>query len=480
VPSPSLAVGWPLLKATLSWAVAALGFLIGLFLASVLISRSPSTGMYSAGLGLRALAFVGLWLVAIGLLAGSIAALRNPRRAAIIFLSLLPVTALCLAYPDMAVEPVSADAVHVFDLPLLLEVAGLTVLFFVPILVPLFFFDNRKRAGISFVVGLLVAALAFARFRWTELLLRDLIIVSAPLLLFGLFWLGANSFGWPGLLRSWPQSTFRRFSSGVVVIVVLACASAAMAVVTAAYGSSLFSGDCRAKHPFTNATYESHAVFTARAVYVGLSLSSRRQIRQNPQVIDPRVGDWAIGTVQERFWGMPAGWPHLVLMTNFVFWKGETYFIDGDRVRNIAGILPVVEGGIGCSRSRRVEDAIIDMRLLHQAPPHRAAIVGYVRQPGPFSSMMTPPVTPKFLAGAQIEVSGPAGTTTVTTDASGIYELDGLLEGDYTIQLHVPAGETVDRISSDRSVRKLSLKSDDLIESSFYLEWDKGHGDSEH
>jgi hypothetical protein len=46
--------------------------------------------------------------------------------------------------------------------------------------------------------------------------------------------------------------------------------------------------------------------------------------------------------------------------------------------------------------------------------------------------------------------------------------------------LHVPAGETVDRISSDRSVRKLSLKSDDLIESSFYLEWDKGHGDSEH
>ena len=177
---------------------------------------------------------------------------------------------------------------------------------------------------------------------------------------------------------------------------------------------------------------------------------------------------------------MPAGWPHLVLMTNFVFWKGETYFIDGDRVRNVAGILPVVEGGIGCSRSRRVEDAIIDTRLLHQAPPHRAAIVGYVRQPGPFSSMMTPPVTPKFLAGAQIEVSGPAGTTTVTTDASGIYELDGLPQGDYTIQLHVPAGETVDRTSSDRSVRKLSLKSDDLIESSFYLEWDKDHRAPEH
>jgi hypothetical protein len=437
VPRPALAVGWRLLKATLSWGVAALGFLIGLFLASLLISRSPSTGMYSTGLGLRVMAFLGLWLVAVGLLVGSIAALRNPRRAAIIFLSLLPLAALCLVYPDMAVEPVSADAAHVFDLPLLLEVAGLTVLFFVPILVPLLFLDNRKRAGISFVVGLLVAALAFARFRWTELLLRDLIIVSAPLLLFGLFWLGANSFGWPALLRSWPQSTFRHFSSGVVVIVVLACASAAMAVVTAAYASSLFSGDCRAKHPFTNATYESHAVFTARAVYVGLSLSSRRQIRQYPQVTDPRVGDWAIGTVQERFWGMPAGWPRLVLMTNFVFWKGETYFIDGDRVRNIAGILPVVEGGIGCSRSRRVEDAIIGF-------------------------------------------TGGVITATVMTDASGIYELDGLPQGDYTIQLHVPAGETVGRISSDRSVRKFSLKSDDLIESSFFLEWDKGDGASEH
>jgi hypothetical protein len=478
VPSASLAGSMRILRTTLSWAVAALGFLIGLFLASVLIARSPSTGMYSASWGLRALAYVGLWLAALGLLAGSVTALRNSRRAAIIFLSSPPLAAICLVYSDIAPGPQSAVG-HVFESALFLEVAGLTVLFFVPILVPLLFFDDRKRAGISFVVAALIAALAFAQFRWTELLLRDLLIVSAPFLLFGLFWWGAHRLGWPVLLGSRPQSPFRRFAGGVVAIIVIACVSAAMAVVVAAYSSSLFSANCGSKHPFTNAGFESHAVFTARAVYVGLSFSSWQQIRQHPQGIDPRVGDWAIGIVQERFWGVPAGWPHLVLMTNFVFWKGETYFIDGDRVRNIAGILPVVEGGIGCSRSRRIEDAIIDMRLLHREPPHRAAIVGYVRQPGPYSSMMTPPVTPKFLAGAQIDVTGPAGKATVTTDASGIYELEGLPAGDYTIQLHLPAGQTVGPIRSDHSVRNVALKADDLVESSFYLQWDKDHGGSQ-
>ncbi len=466
-----MAATWRILKLMLGWAVAVVGFLIGLFLASLLISRSPSGGVHSESLILRALTFSGLWLVAIGLLAGSFVALRDSRRAAIIFLSLLPVTAFSLVYPDMAAQPQSAGAGHVFNFALLLEVAGLTVLFFVPILAPLFFLYNRNRAGTSLVLGALVTALAFARFRWTELLLRDLVMVSVPLLLFGLFWLGANRLGWPVLLRPRSQNRLGRFANVVIVIVALVCVCIMMAVVAAAYSSSLFSGDCRATEPFTTSKSENHSVFTARAVYTGFSFNSRLQIQRNPQPIDPRVGDWAIGVVQERFWGIPTRWPHLVLMTNFVFWKGEIYFIDGYRLRNILGILPVVEGQIGCSRTRPIQDAIVDMRLLHQTPPRRAAIVGYVRQPGPYNSMMTPPVTPRFLDGAQIDVTGPGGSTTVHTDASGIYQVEGLPAGDYTIQLHVPKGQTVGRVSFDRSVRTIHLKSDELVESSFDLLW---------
>src|SRR5580704_1362023 len=45
---------------------------------------------------------------------------------------------------------------------------------------------------------------------------------------------------------------------------------------------------------------------------------------------------------------------------------------------------------------------------------------------------------PAFVAGAQIEVSGPGGIRNVTTDLSGLYDLDGLAPGDYTLHLLVP------------------------------------------
>lgn len=140
-------------------------------------------------------------------------------------------------------------------------------------------------------------------------------------------------------------------------------------------------------------------------------------MRSAPKALrDSPVGDWAIGVVQERFWGVPSRWPHVVLMTNFVFWKGGTYFIDGGLERNLrSSILPVVTGGIGCSRSKPIQEAVVDLHLLRETPPRQAAIVGYVRQPGPYAGMMNPFEMPKFLSGVQIEVTGPDGTTSVTS-----------------------------------------------------------------
>ncbi len=190
---------------------------------------------------------------------------------------------------------------------------------------------------------------------------------------------------------------------------------------------------------------------------------------------DSPVGDWAIGVVQERFWGVPTRWPHLVVMTNFVFWKGGTYFVDGRRERNLLdNILPLVAGGIGCSRSRPIQEAVVDLRLLRQAPPRQAAIVGYVRQPGPWAGMMNPFEVVKFLGGAQIEVTGVDGTRSVATDPSGVYVLDGLGAGDYTVRLRVPEGQRaggfhMDGSFADESVRMVHLKADEVGECDFAL-----------
>jgi hypothetical protein len=59
-----------------------------------------------------------------------------------------------------------------------------------------------------------------------------------------------------------------------------------------------------------------------------------------------------------------------VLLRNCVYWKGETYFIDGWRDAGLlTWAIPVVEGRINCSRSNPVQNAIVDMRLLHESAP---------------------------------------------------------------------------------------------------------------
>jgi hypothetical protein len=151
-----------------------------------------------------------------------------------------------------------------------------------------------------------------------------------------------------------------------------------------------------------------------------------------------RVGDWAIGVVQERFWGVPSHWPHLVLMTNFIYWKGETYFIDGLRENGLlTRILPIVGARISCSRSRPAEDAIVDLRVLRQAPPAGGArLIGYVKRPKVYTGVFGPPTATNFATGAIIDVTGPAGTETITTDQTGIYQVDGLPPGLPTAPKH--------------------------------------------
>jgi hypothetical protein len=385
----------------------------------------------------------------------------------------LPLTAFCLGYPSAGFLVWHADGGGWFESPLPLTAIGLTLLFFAPFVAPLFTLRHRERAAIVFALAALVTIPVFVYSRWTSVLLPRLAGSSAPFLLFGLFWLGTHKLHWRVLIQSHPQGLTRRTAGVVITCLAILCADITMTFVRAALTSSLFSGDCNGKPPFTHPQSSYHAVFTARAIYVGLSLGTLLQSRSNPNALhDPHEGEWAIGVVQERFWGVPSRWPHLVLMTNFVYWKGETYFIDGSREHGLlSGALPIVGAGINCSRSRPVKDAVVDLRVLRQPPVGVTRIIGYVRQPGSYSGFATPPETPKVLGGARIDVSGPAGTTSVTTDASGLYQLDGIPAGDYTVQVAVPENQVAGQFDFDASPAKVHLRTNGLAERNFDLYW---------
>lgn len=437
-------------------------------------------GDHDPGWYLRWLNLFGVGLLGVGLLVGSLVAPRNPKRGGILFLVFLPATAFCLAYPESGFLVWHSDGGGYFETPLPWTAVGLTLLFFAPFVAALFTLGNKKRAGIVFAVAAALAAPVFVHSRWTPVLLPALLVSASPFLLFGLFWLGAHKLHWPVLIQTRPQGLTRRIAGVVVTCLAILCIDIAMTFALVALRSSLFSGDCRGKPPITHAQSSYHAVFTARAIYVGLSLHTLLQSRNNPNALpDGPVGEWAIGVVQERFWGVPSHWPHLVLMTNFVYWKGATYFIDGSREHGLLSrVLPIVGAGINCSRSRPVKDAVVDLRVLRQPPAVGTRIIGYVRQPGPYGGFSTPPTTPNFLAGAPIDVSGPGGTKTILTDETGIYQLDGLQPGDYTLQLAMPENQVAGFWGEEGLPAQVHLNTNGLVEYNFDLFWNgrlEGH-----
>ena len=328
---------------------------------------------------------------------------------------------------------------------------------------------------IVFAVAVLVVVPVFARSRWTSVLVPHLFFCSVPFLLFGLFWLGTHKLGWPALVQPRSRTISGHIAIFLVTFLAVLCLSIVFAFGLAALGSSLFSGDCRGKPLITHPESARHAVFTARVIFVGRSIEAltRNGGLRSLGPDDNRVGDWAIGVVQERFWGVPSRWPHLVLMTDFIYWKGETYFIDGAHSNGLlTRILPIVGARISCSRSRPVQDAIVDLRALREpAPAGSTRLIGYVRKPEVFRNVFATPTSPSFLAGARIDVTGPAGTKTITTDKTGIYQLDGLPSGDYTLQLAAPENQVAGFWKDEGSLAKVHLGSGGLSEYNFALFW---------
>ncbi|MGC1374155.1 MAG: hypothetical protein WA824_18615, partial [Candidatus Sulfotelmatobacter sp.] len=76
----------------------------------------------------------------------------------------------------------------------------------------------------------------------------------------------------------------------------------------------------------------------------------------------------------------------------------------------------------------RVSDAEVDLRVLRDGPPKNGGrIIGRVYR---FS-----PEGDGFVSGVRVDVIGPAGTISITTDRHGIYDLKDLPTGRYELRV---------------------------------------------
>ena len=456
----------------LSWLVVTLGLLIG-FLALARFGMSwPPFHDDLPGWLLNWIGYGGAALLGPVFLAATIVGVRDRKRAGIIFLSSMPVAVFCLAYPSAGYLVWHSDGSGWFEPPEIPTAIGLTSLFFLLIFSALLAIRYKKRFVYLFVVVAVLAGIVFGRSHWTKAFLPSFGGWSALFLVFGVFWLGTDKRGWPSLLLPRQCSVSRRVAAVVLTIIVVFCVDVTVTFGLSALGSSLWSGDCGGHGPSVRPRSPYHAVFTARLVFVGRSIEALTHSPSNflsSKGYDARVGDWVIGVVQEKFWGLPSWTPRLVLLTNFVYWKGETYFVDGSRGRGLlTERLPIVEGGLCGGRTRPIGDAIVDLRLLHEPSSTGTRLIGYVREPEKFVGGLVPPVPFKLATGAKISVTGPAGTRVITTDPSGVYEMDDLPLGDYTLQLLAPDGHLEGR-PKRLSQAKVRLDDRGPVEQDFVL-----------
>jgi hypothetical protein len=445
-------------KKAVSWLTVTFGVLVGLLALSIsgqrwIPDRSSDPYWYKS-----LIQTLGICLLGLTFIAGSLVAVRNRRRGGLVFVICAPLVAFAVGYPDSGfLAWKKGDGI--FYSPFLRVALGLTLLFFVPFVVPLFAIRNKKRAIYLFLISTALVSPIFVRSQWSASLLPRLAGWSGLLAIFGLFWLGTNKWGWSPLVSPRPTSRRRRLLTFFAKCTVVVILDTAVTLAMTALHSSLWGPDCSGRALFTKPAFPGHAVFTARLIYAG---------HKNTDRLGWQAGDWAIGVVQHRYWGLPWWNSRVVSLTHAIFWEGETYFIDGRRPEGLlTRLLPIVEAG-PCARTRPIVDAAIDLRVLQETVPASGVrIIGYVRKPEPWTQGLIPPTPHTPLVGAKITATGPSGKTSVHTDQAGIYEIDNLPPDNYTLTVDLP--ET--QIAPVHELKKENFVHSKLIEMDFKVTW---------
>lgn len=188
--------------------------------------------------------------------------------------------------------------------------------------------------------------------------------------------------------------------------------------------------DCVPGPPFVKPKNQSHAVFTARMLYVG-RLESEYAMQSGH-----RFGPWAIAYVKHRYWGLPWWNPGIVVLAPGRFQEGGTYFVDG-RVGYLrySKYLPIVFTVL-CSSTQPLSEAVVETRILSAGPPRDGVrIIGQT-----FRREATGGDTRGYelAPGMRVEIKGPNGSVFVVSDAHAVYDATGLTPWHYSINIEQP------------------------------------------
>lgn len=271
----------------LSWLAVALGLLIGFIALARFGMAWPPFGDNEPGWLLRWISYVGGAILGPLFIAATIVALRNPKRAGLILLVAMPFAVFSLAYPAAGYLVWHSDGSGWFEPPEVPTAVGLTVLFFLPIYTGLLALRRRRWTVYLFAFTVLLAGIAFGLSHWSRAFLPAFAGWSSLFLLFGIFWRGTSTRGWPSVIQPRSCTRGQRVVAIALTFIVVLCVDVAVTFGLAALGSSLFSGDCGGKPLVLHPASPYHAVFTARVVFVGRSieaLTRDRGLFRDPQV----------------------------------------------------------------------------------------------------------------------------------------------------------------------------------------------------
>ncbi len=445
------------LKTASSWILVVLCFLIGLFALTRVGGWWPPDGDHYSGWFLRWFTFVGTALIAVAFLAAASIAPWCRKLAAKILIVFMPLAAYFIALPDSGYLVWYEDGGY-FETPLPSIAAGLTIVFYLPLLAAWISKRNRRVSAYVFLITVIGVALIGWLTYWPMVLFPRLAVWSALFCVFALFWWGTEKLGWTQLIRSSPSTLLRRVTFTLGITAVIAVSYTFAVIGMSVVFSSSNGPDCGGRRLFDHQLSSEHAVFTARVLRVG----------HGEKVAGRWVGNWALARVNDEYWGLPWWMPRFVLLNHGIFWEREIYFVDGERDRGyINRFLPLMT--VRCSRTRPVRDALVELRVLREQE-HGGRIVGVVRKPESSRSILEPPSEPKLLAGAVIRLAGPYGRKTAITDESGIYEFNDLAPGDYSIDLDVPKRQ-VAVFRGRENPAKIHLDPNQLANHDFDLFW---------
>lgn len=255
---------------------------------------------------------------------------------------------------------------------------------------------------------------AFSFHRFALVFAGTALLLVAP----GLFWLVTGHRGWAPLLSKRAGLPARQpilLNASLFLFLVLCCMFIAL-------GFPLYELDCGGRPPVSVQTSPLQAVFTARVLFFGHAI-----------IGDPVGGGlapWAVMRVERRYWGVSRWNPGIVIVRGYFRREdaGQEYFVDGLRSQGaLTRFLPVVEH-YPCCHTARLRDAGVDLRVLRDGPSKSGGrIVGRVYR---FSTDGE-----KWVPAVRVEVIGPTGDVSTTTDQDGIYDLKDLLPGHYSVRV---------------------------------------------